>query len=297
MSTKLHGVLTPLVTPFGTDGRIDEKQLRVLVDRSIDGGVHGLVANGTSGEFQTLTPAERRLVVATVVEHAAGRVPVVAQTGALRTSEAVELTQHAQEVGADVAMVIVPYYDPLSLEAVKSYYRTVADSVEIPIMLYNMPSVTGVDLQVDTVGELAQQCPNIDYIKNTSPNMAQAVQFIRELGDEVGTFVGWDTLALSCFVEGAGLMAITANVVPAQLVAVYDAMQDGDLGRAQRLWKGVYPFVNGIDAEPFIAATKWCLETVGCSVGGTRISTAPLSAAGKERLAQLTSQALALRLA
>ena len=294
MTTKLHGVLTPLITPFGTDGQVDDKQLRTVVDRSIDGGVHGVVVNGTSGEFQTMTASERRHVVETVVEHTAGRVPVVAQTGALRTSEAVELTRHAQEVGADVAMVIAPYYDPLSVDAVKAYYRSVADSVEIPIMLYNMPSVTGVDLQVDTIGELAQQCPNIIYVKNTSPNMAQAVQLVRELGDRVGTFVGWDTLALSSFVEGAGLMAATANVVPAQLVAVYDAVQAADLGQAQRLWKDVYPIVAAIDSEPFIAAIKWCLETAGCPVGATRISTSPISETSAQRLAQLTSDALAL---
>lgn len=294
MSTKLQGVLTPLVTPFGADGQIDEKQLRAVVDRSIDGGVHAVVANGTSGEFQTLTPAERRFVVETVVEQAAGRVPVVAQTGALRTEEAVELTRHAQEAGADVAMVIAPYYDPLSLDAVKAYYRTVAQSVDIPVMLYNIPSVTGVNLQVDTIREMAEQCPNIKYVKNTTPDMAQAVQFVHELGDLVGTIVGWDTLALSCFVEGAGIMAITANVVPGQMVAVYEAIQSGDLSRAQQLWRDLYPFVAGIDTEPYIAATKWCLESVGVPVGNTRISTTPISDAGKEFLAKLTSHALTL---
>jgi 4-hydroxy-tetrahydrodipicolinate synthase len=291
MSLKLHGVLTPLVTPFGADGEIDHKQLRGLVDRNIDGGVHGVVANGTSGEFQTMSSSERREVVQTVVEHVAGRVPVIAQTGALTTAEAVELTRHAQEVGADVAMVIAPYYDPLSLDAVKAYYRSVADSVELPIMLYNIPSVTGVDLQTDTVAELMQQCPNIGYVKNTSPNMAHAVQLVRDAG--VGTFVGWDTLALSSFVEGAGIMAVTANVIPAQLVAVYDAVQAGELGRAQLLWNDIYPLISAIDSEPFIAAVKWCLETAGCPVGSTRIPTTPLSEASSQRLASMTSEVFA----
>ncbi|MFE4542695.1 dihydrodipicolinate synthase family protein [Arthrobacter sp. NPDC056727] len=294
MSKKLHGVLTPLVTPFGAEGQIDEGQLRAVVDRSIEGGVHGVVANGTSGEFQTLTNAERRFVVETVVDQAAGRVPVVAQTGALTAQEAVDLTRHAQEAGADVAMVIAPYYDPVSLDAVKAYYRTVAESVDIPIMLYNMPSVTGVNLQSDTIRELAQLCPNIKYVKNTSPDMAQAVQFVRELSDVIDTIVGWDTLALSCFVEGAGLMAITANVAPGQIVAVYDAIQNKDLARAQQLWSDLYPFVSGIDTEPFIAATKFCLKSVGVAVGGTRVPTTPISEAGKENLAKLTSHALTL---
>ncbi|MFK0008938.1 dihydrodipicolinate synthase family protein [Paenarthrobacter sp. NPDC090520] len=294
MTPKLTGVLTPLVTPFGADGQIDEKQLRAVVDRNIEGGVHGIVANGTSGEFQTLTNAERRFVVETVVDQAAGRVPVVAQTGALTTEEAIELTRHAQEVGADVAMVIAPYFDPLALDAVKAYYRAVAESVDIPVMLYNIPFVTGVNLQADTIRELAEQCPNIKYVKNTSADMAQSVQFIHELGDLVETIVGWDTLALACFVEGAGIMAITANVAPAQMVAVYNAVQNKDLDRARQLWNDLYPFVTGIDTEPFIAATKFCLESVGVPVGGTRISTAPISDSGKEFLSKLAAHALTL---
>lgn len=294
MSTNLHGILTPLVTPFGADGEIDEKLLRAVVDRTIEGGVHGVVANGTSGEFQTLTQAERRFVVETVVQQAAGRVPVVAQTGALTTREAVELTRHAEQAGADVAMVIAPYYDPLNLDAVKAYYRAVAESVDIPIMLYNIPSVTGVDLQADTIRELAEQCPNIKYVKNTSPDMAQAVQFVHELGDVVYTIVGWGTLALACFVEGAGLMAITANVVPGQLVAVYDAIQDKDLVRAQQLWNDLYPFVTGVDSAPYISATKYCLESVGLPVGDARLATGPIPESGKEFLAKITSHALTL---
>lgn len=293
MAQKLHGVLTPLITPFRADGEIDHKQLRALVDRSIDGGVHGVCVCGSSGEFQTLTSAERRQVVETVVEHTAGRVPVIAQTGALQTREALELTRHAHEVGADVAMVIAPFYDPLNLDAVKDYYRTVADSVEIPIMIYNIPSVTGVDVPVDTIGELARQCANIDYVKNTSPDMAKAVKLVHELGDLVTTFVGWDSLALSSFVEGVGVMAVTANVVPAQLVAVYDAVQAGDLVRAQRLWKNLYPFIGAIDAEPYIAAIKWCLDTSGLAGGPSRIASQPLTEASARRLAQLTSDALA----
>jgi 4-hydroxy-tetrahydrodipicolinate synthase len=187
-------------------------------------------------------------------------------------------------------MVIAPYYDPLSPDVVTAYYRSVADSVELPIMLYNIPSVTGVDLQPDIVAELAQRSPNIKYVKNTSPNMAQAVQLVREVG--VGTFVGWDTLALSSFVEGAGIMAVTANVIPAQLVAVYDAVQAGELQRAQLLWKEIYPLINAIDSEPFIAAVKWCLETVGCSVGLARIPASPLSEASSQRLAAMASDVL-----
>ena len=149
MSQPLSGVLTALVTPFTDDGAIDEAVLRQVVDRNIDGGVHGVVACGSTGEFSALSGAERRFVVETVIDQSAGRVPVVAQTGAQSTAEAIELSQHAEKAGASVLMVVAPYYEPLSIEETKLYLRTVADSVSIPVMLYNLPVATGVNMTPD----------------------------------------------------------------------------------------------------------------------------------------------------
>src|SRR5690349_22991915 len=135
----LQGVLTALATPFADDGRLDTDALRRLVDRGIDGGVHGVVACGSTGEFAALSHAERRHVVETVIDQAAGRVPVVAQTGAVSTAEAIELSRHAQDAGASVLMVVTPYYEALSLDETLRYLHDVAESVETPIMLYNLP--------------------------------------------------------------------------------------------------------------------------------------------------------------
>ena len=146
MTVQLRGVLTALATPFAADGSVDEALLRALVDRSIDGGVHGVVACGSTGEFSALTVDERRLVVETVVDQAARRVPVIAQTGATSTAEAIRLSRHAQSVGADVIMPVAPYYEALSVEETLTYLRAVAGSVDIPVMLYNLPVATGVDL-------------------------------------------------------------------------------------------------------------------------------------------------------
>ena len=271
MSSQLSGVLTALATPFASDGQIDEHTLRRLVDRSIDGGVDGVVACGSTGEFAAMSGAERRLVVETVIDQTAGRVSVVAQTGAVSTSEAVELSRHAQAAGASVLMVVAPYYEPLTLAETLQYLRTVADAVDIPIMLYNLPGATGVNLDPDTVGQLAREVDNIRYIKDTSADMAQAGQLIHRYGDVISTFVGWDSLLLAALTEGAaGVMAGTANVMPAHLVSIHRALRAGDLERARREWTRIYPLMDAIMSAPFIPAVKTALTAVGFPVGSPR---------------------------
>src|SRR5215469_15995375 len=185
MTGQLRGVLTALATPFAPDGNIDEGALRALVDRSIGGGVHGVVACGSTGEFSALSSDERRLVVETVVGHVAGRVPVIAQTGATSTAEAIRLSRHARSAGANVVMPVAPYYEPLSIDDTLSYLRAVAGSVDIPVMLYNLPVATGIDLDPDTVGALAREIENIRYIKNTTIDLNQAAALIHNHGDVI----------------------------------------------------------------------------------------------------------------
>ena len=271
MSAQLSGVLTALAIPFAADGQIDEKVLRRVVDRSIDGGVDGVVACGSTGEFAAMSGAERRLVVETVIDQTAGRVPVVAQTGALSTKEAVELSRHAQAAGASVLMVVAPYYEPLTLDETLHYLRTVADAVDIPIMLYNLPGATGVNLDPETVGRLAREVENIQYIKDTSADMAQAGQLIHNHGDVISTFVGWDSLLLQAITEGAaGVMAGTANVMPAELVSIHRALVAGELHRARAEWARIYPLMDAIMSAPFIQAVKAAMEATGLPVGGPR---------------------------
>jgi 4-hydroxy-tetrahydrodipicolinate synthase len=290
MTVQLRGVLTALATPFTADGSVDEPRLRALVDRSIDGGVHGVVACGSTGEFSALSSDERRLVVETVVDQAARRVPVIAQTGATSTAEAIRLSRHAQSAGVDVVMPVAPYYEPLSINETLTYLRAVAGSVDIPVMLYNLPAATGVDLDPDTVGALAREVENIRYIKNTTIDMAQSAQLIHNHGDVIATFVGWDSLLLAALTEGAaGVMAGTANVVPAELVAVYDAVNTGDLGQARQTWARVYPLIDAIMAQPFIPAVKAALTAVGFPVGTPREPVAALDAAAAARITELAT--------
>ena len=292
MTSQLSGVLTALATPFTSDGQIDENTLRRLVDRSIDGGVDGVVACGSTGEFAAMSGAERRLVVETVIDQTAGRVPVVAQTGAVSTAEAVELSRHAEAAGASVLMVVTPYYEPLTLEETLHYLRTVASAVDIPIMLYNLPSATGVNLSPATVGQLAREVDNIRYIKDTSADMAQAGQLIHHYGDVISTFVGWDTLLLAALTEGAaGFMAGTANIMPAQLVSIHRALVAGELDRARREWAHIYPLMDAIMSAPFIAAVKTALNAVGFPVGSPR---KPLLDLDPDTAATISSLAAAL---
>jgi 4-hydroxy-tetrahydrodipicolinate synthase len=291
MTAQLRGVLTALATPFAPDGQIDTDALRRLVDRNIDGGVHGVVACGSTGEFAALSGAERRLVVETVIDQVGGRVPVVAQTGAMSTAEAIDLTRHAQAAGASAAMVVAPYYEPLTLEETVSYLREVADAVDIDIMLYNLPVATGVNLPPDTVGELAREVTNIRYIKDTSADLAQAGQLIHNHSDVIATFVGWDSLMLAALTEGAaGVMAGTANVMPAQLVSVYRALSDGDLEHAQAEWARIYPLMDAIMSAPFVPAIKSALNSLGFPAGSPRKPVQDLDGTTAQKVASLAAE-------
>jgi 4-hydroxy-tetrahydrodipicolinate synthase len=290
MSQVLSGVLTALVTPFHAGGAIDEAALRRVVDRNIDGGVHGVVACGSTGEFTTLSGAERRLVVETVIDQTAGRVPVVAQTGAQSTAEAIELSQHAEKAGASVLMVVTPYYEPLSIKETKLYLRTVADSVSIPVMLYNLPVATGVNMTPELVGELSREVGNIQYVKDTTGDLAQAGKLIHHYGDVVSTFVGWDALLLAALTEGAaGVMAGTANVVPAELVSIHTAIAERDLDRARSEWERLYPLIDAIMSAPFVSAVKAALNATGFAVGSPRLPVLPLDPDAAATITQLAS--------
>ncbi|WP_406192537.1 dihydrodipicolinate synthase family protein [Streptomyces sp. NBC_01017] len=175
-----------------------------------------------------------------------------------------------------------------ALDETLRYLRTVADSVDIPIMLYNLPGATGVNLAPDTVGQLAREVDNIRYIKDTSADMAQAGQLIHRHGDVISTFVGWDSLLLQAIAEGAaGVMAGTANVMPAELVSIHRALRAADLDRARAEWARIYPLMDAIMSAPFIPAIKAAVNATGLSVGEPREPVLGLDAATTARIASL----------
>lgn len=292
MTTQLKGVLTALSTPFNQDETIDVETLRRIVDRSIDAGVDGVVAAGSTGEVGALSSEERLLLIQTVIDQAKGRVPVIANTGATSTAEAIRLSRAAEKAGADVLMLITPYYEPLSLEETVAYIKDVARSVTIPVMLYNIPAVTGVNLDPATVRSLAEDVENILYIKDSSANWEQALQLIHHHSDVIGTFIGWDAYLYSALAEGAaGVMAGTANVVPNEIVAVSRRIAEGDLTGGLKLWKQLYPVIDALLSVPFIPSVKAGLTLQGLPAGSPRRPTAELNA---EDLARVKNALAAL---
>lgn len=285
MTTQLRGVLTALTTPFDTEENIDFEALGRIVDRSIDGGVDGLVVGGSTAEFATMTGEERQTMLEFVIERTAGRVPIVAQTGATSTREAIRHSQAAQAAGADVLMIVTPYYEPLTLAETIDYIKTVAAAVDIDVMLYNIPAATGVNLDPGTVRQLAEDVANIRFIKDSSANWEQALQLIHHHSDVISTFIGWDSYIYSGLVEGAaGMVAGAANVLPSEIVSVSTKIADGDLHGAREEWQRLYPVIDAMISEPFIQAVKTGLELRGVPVGSPRRPLADTDPDARERI-------------
>ena len=179
----IAGVLSALVTPFtGPEAELDAPGLRELVDRSISEGVHGLVPCGSTGEFAAMGLDERRTVVEVVIDQARGRVPVIAHVGAMTTKDAVGLARHAEAHGAAAVMAVAPYYEPLSVTETKHYFQAVAGAISIPVILYNLPVATGVNLPPNDVADLARSTENIRYVKDTTGDLSQAARLIHGYG-------------------------------------------------------------------------------------------------------------------
>jgi 4-hydroxy-tetrahydrodipicolinate synthase len=285
----LHGLMSAMSTPMTEDGSaVDENILRELTERTINAGVHGLVPCGSTGEFAALMGDERRKVVEIVLDQTAGRVPVVPHIGAMSTYEAIAHAKHAESAGAAGLMSVAPYYEPLSLEETKKYFLDVAGAVGIPIMVYNLPVATGVNLEPAEVAALARQAENIKYVKDTSGDFSQAAQLIHDHGDVVKTFVGWDTLYLAALVEGgAGSVNGAANFIAPQLVDIYDNVQAGKLIEAKATWDQVFPLMEFLVSGGYVAAVKAALRILGYPAGSARQPIGDLPADRRSELEQI----------
>jgi len=274
------GVLPALVTPF-RDGAVDEDAFVRLVERQIRGGVHGLVPVGTTGESATLSHDEHRRVVELCVKTAAGRVPVVAGSGSNSTAEAIELTRHAKTVGADAALVVTPYYNRPSQEGLYAHYVAVAEAVQIPILVYNVPSRTSIDISNDTLARLAK-LPNIVGIKDATGDLGRASLQRLQCGEDWVMLSGNDDSALGYLAHGGhGCISVTCNVAPEQVSAFYnDAMAGQWQGalygqdRLIRLHKALFA-----DASP--SPTKFALAHLGLCAEEARLPVSPCSEAAR----------------
>jgi 4-hydroxy-tetrahydrodipicolinate synthase len=274
-----HGVLPALITPFtrtGTD--IDTDALAAIVERLIGGGVGGLVPGGSTGEFTTLTNGERRELIEVTVAVAAGRVPVVAGTGALSTRETAELSLHAERSGAAAVMIVPPFYDPLTWLELLAHYATVADQISIPIMYYNLPSASGVTLDAGQLREL-QHVAGVTSLKDTGGDAVAATELI-QAGDQGPTLLnGWDTLTFAAL--AAGVRAVvwgTASILPERCVALHRLLIDDiDLLAARDLWTRLWPLCKFLESHSYPAAVKTACALVGDTTGPTRPPLLPLA--------------------
>src|SRR6478672_6797693 len=257
------GSIVALVTPMHEDGSIDYDGLRSLIDWHIAEGTACIGVVGTTGESATVSVAEHREVIRVAVEHARGRIPIMAGAGANSTLEAIELSQYAKEVGADCTLQVVPYYNKPSQEGIYRHFAKIAESVDIPMVLYNVPGRTVADMQHDTVVRLAQ-VPGIVGIKEATGSIERAGWLLRAVPKAFSVYSGDDSTAVALMLLGGhGNISVTANVAPRLMHELCDAALAGDARRATELHLKLLPLHKQLFCEPSPAPSKWALSQLG----------------------------------
>ncbi|MGW2328599.1 dihydrodipicolinate synthase family protein [Streptomyces sp. NPDC001700] len=289
MSTQFTGILAAVVTPLTSDGSaVDAEGVRRQAEHMISGGIAGLVPGGSTGEFTTLTTAERKRVTELYVEAAAGRVPVVAGTGALSTAETVELSTHAEQAGAAAVMVVPPFYDTPSWDELVAYYGAVSEAINIPVMYYNIPAATGVDLSPEQFAQLARET-GVTSFKDTGGDFPRFTAVRQHHAQDITALNGWDTLTFAALAGGAqaGVWG-TASVIPRLCADLYDALAvRGDLLAGRELWAKIFPICQFLESHNYACAIKTGLDLVGQSAGPTRLPVLPLAPRYREELRAL----------
>jgi 4-hydroxy-tetrahydrodipicolinate synthase len=275
---KPEGIIPALVTPFTDDGKaVDEDRLRALVTHCLELGVHGVVPCGTTGEFVNMTSEEKRRVIKIVIDEVNGRVPVIAGTGASGTDETVEMTGYAKDAGATAALIVTPFYLKPADRGVYEHYYTIANKVDIPIILYNIPQCTGLDLPWQMVEDLAQ-IPNIVGVKDSSGQLKFILAVLEKVRDKINVLCGHDEVVVAGLAAGcSGAILASANVIPDIWVQVYDHVKKGELQQARELQYKVQKIAR-IIASSGVVGTKEALNMMKIKVGPVR---KPLSVGGE----------------
>lgn len=259
---KFHGAYTALITPF-IDGKVDEQGFIDLIEFQIKNGIHGIVPCGTTGESATLGFAEHKRVIEIAVKTARGRVPVIAGTGANNTLEAIEFTESAKESGADAVLSVAPYYNKPSQEGIYQHFKAIAEAVDIPMFLYNVPGRTVVHILPETVARLAK-IKNIIGIKEACGSLEQITDVLRLCPKDFILLSGDDFTAMpTIFTGGKGVISVVSNVLPRAMADLMEASLAGDVARAQELHFKYYPMMKCMFACPSPAPAKKALQLVG----------------------------------
>ncbi|MBU2648819.1 4-hydroxy-tetrahydrodipicolinate synthase [bacterium] len=268
MSLQIRGVYTAIITPFDTQGNIDETAYRNLIDFQIENGIDGLVPCGTTGESPTLSHEEHDRLIEITVDHVAKRVPVIAGTGSNSTREAIRLTTHAKKAGVDAVMLVNPYYNKPTQKGLFLHFREIANAVDIPCMVYNIKGRTGVNLETDTLMELCAACENIVAVKEASGDLEQIKSVIARRRKGFSVMSGDDNIALKLIEAGGdGVVSVASNLIPGKMVTMVHSALKGDIQEAKALeapladfFKAMFVETNPIPIKTAMAMAGRCQE-------------------------------------
>ena len=290
MRTPFTGVGTALVTPFTRDGALDEAGVRRLARRQIEAGIHFLSPCGTTGEAPTLTHSEKLRVVEIVMEEAGGRVPVLAGAGGYDTREVVELARDLERIGVDGLLSVAPYYNKPSQEGLYRHFRTIAEATRLPIVLYNVPGRTGVNIDTQTVVRLSE-ITNIVGVKEASANVVQMSDIVANTPDDFLLLSGDDPLIVAVMgIGGRGIICVTSNQAPAECAQIVELCERGDFAGARKLYTWLLPLiqVNFVESNPI--PCKAGMAAMGLLEESYRLPLVPPSAATRERIDRVLQQ-------
>lgn len=290
MRTLWTGCGTALVTPFAADNTVDETAVRRLVRRQIDAGIHFLVPCGTTGESPTLSEDERVRLVQTVVEEAAGEIPVLAGAGGYDTREVIQVARRMYAAGANGLLSVTPYYNKPTPEGLYQHYRAIAEAVPLPIIVYNVPGRTGVNLDVPTLVRLSA-IPGIAGVKEASGNMGQICEIVRAVPDRLVVLSGDDSLTLPVMsVGGHGVISVASNALPAEMARMVELAGAGNFDDARDLHRALMPFmtVNFIEANPI--PIKAAMAMMGLLEERYRLPMVPPQPASRARIAAVLAE-------
>ena len=281
--TIFTGMATAMVTPM-TAGGVDYEALGRFIDFQLAQGIHALVAVGTTGESATLSPQERKEVIRFTIDRVAGRVPVIAGTGTNNTQHAIEYSVDAAKAGADALLVVTPYYNKATQNGLIAHYTAIADRVDKPIILYNVPSRTGCNLLPATVEKLAEH-PNIRAVKEASGNMSQVVELFAHCGDKIDVYSGEDGLTVPMLAMGGkGTISVLSNVIPKEAVAMTDAFFAGDIAKAARLQCEYLNLINLLFCEVNPIPAKAAVSAMGYGEEHIRLPLTPMEEGNRAKL-------------
>jgi len=279
-----EGALTAMVTPFDREGKVDEEGLRENVRFQIKSGIHGLVPVGTTGECATLSYEEHNRVVEVVVDAAKGKVPVLAGTGSNSTWEAIMLTKHAKEVGADGALLVVPYYNKPTQAGLYQHYKRIAEEIDLPQVIYNIPSRTSVNMLPETTVKLAK-FKNIVGVKEASGDLKQIARIIELAGKEFSVISGDDLLTLEIMrLGGVGVISVMSNLVPDRVAKMVDSFRSGDVETAKGINDELAPLFKALFIETNPGPAKMAMNWMGMAAGGLRLPLVELEPENQEKL-------------